>query len=136
MLTGTKAADMIARISNYDILETPMSRTLSFQSLSSEAFPFYHFPWLEAFDEALGCVDIEPGRSPMAFQLGARSALEGLYHAVIDPDLWFEVGIYSPAICNTGSISSLDLNYAGSSWVDESGCSCINDFNQSIHSGK
>lgn len=54
-------ADMIARIGNYEIHEIPMSPTLSLRSFSSEAFPFHQHPQLEASDEALGCVDIEPG---------------------------------------------------------------------------
>lgn len=57
----------------------------------------------------------------MAFQFGTHSSLEGLHHAVIDQDSCFEVGAYSPAICNTDSISSLDLKDAGPSGVDEFG---------------
>ncbi|KAJ5786719.1 uncharacterized protein N7503_011931 [Penicillium pulvis] len=125
--------DMMARVDDYEIRETPMSPTLSFRSLSSEAFPFHQFPQRDAFDETLGCVDIEAGRSPMVFQLGTLSAIEGQYHAVIDQNLWFEVGIYSPAICYTDSISSLDLNDAGPSWVNEPEGSSMSDFIQSIN---
>ncbi|KAJ5912470.1 hypothetical protein N7504_001353 [Penicillium tannophilum] len=129
-------ADIMARIGNYEIREIPMSPKVSFRSLSSEASPFHQFPQLDALDETLGCVNIEPGRSPMAFQLGALSAIEGLHHAIIDQDLWFEVGSYSPAICYTDSISSLDLNDAGPSWVDEPEGSCVSGSIHSINQGK
>ncbi|KAJ5991907.1 hypothetical protein N7451_007631 [Penicillium sp. IBT 35674x] len=113
-----------------------MSPTLSFRSFSSEAFPLHHFPQLGVFDETLGCVEIESGRSPMAFQLGTLSAIEGLHHAVIDQDLWFEIDVYSPAICYTDSISSLDLNDAGPSWVDKPEGLCMGGYIHSINQGK